>query len=146
MPATASSGTAPGLLKTESFRNWKLIGVEVIAIALAASAFLAWEPGLVGWAGLVAGILFVWPLSREFLGVGINSRGILLPRGRVAKFPILSLGRRFKIGTAGLRELMVREPWHGFQVVEIEGWFGSELLVFQSRDQRRRFMRAFAEI
>jgi hypothetical protein len=30
---------------------------------------------------------------------------------------------------------MVREPWHGFQVVEIEGWFGSELLVFQSRDQ-----------
>jgi hypothetical protein len=133
-------------LKTERFRNWKLIGVEVIATALAASAFLAWEPEWPGWAGLIAGLLIVWPLSREFLGVAISGRGISFPRRRLARFPILSLGRQFKIGTAGLRGLMVMEPWRGFQVVEIDGWFGLELLVFQSRDQRQRFMSAFAEI
>jgi hypothetical protein len=145
MPAPVSSRTALRR-KTERFRNWKLIGVEIVVTALAASAFLAWEPGLLGWAGLVAGLLIVWPLSREFLGVAISSRGFSFPRGRLARFPILSLGRQFKIGTAGLRELTVMERWHGFQVVEIDGWFGLELLVFQSRAQRRRFMSAFEEI
>jgi hypothetical protein len=144
MPAPVSDRAT--LLKTERFRNWKLIGVEMIATGLAIFVFIAWAPGLPGWAGLAAGVAIVWPLSREFRGLTINSRGISLPRGRLSRFPILSLGRRLETGTASLRELMVFEPWHGFQVVEIEGWFGAELLVFQSRDQRRRFMRAFEEI
>jgi hypothetical protein len=142
---SSSHTTPPPPLKTERFRNWTLIGLEIIVTALAVSAFLAWEPELPGWAGLAAGLLIVWLLSREFLGVAIDSRGISLPRGRLAKFPIVSLGRRLETGAAPLRELLVREPWCGFQVVEIEGWFGSEVLVFQSRAQRLRFMCAFEE-
>ena len=144
MAAPVSGRTT--LLKTERFRNWKLIGVEMIATGLAIYVFIAWAPGMPGWAGLAAGVVIVGLLGREFRGLTINSRGISLPRGRLARFPILSLGRRLETGAAGFRELMVREPWHGFQVLEIEGWFGSELLVFQSRDQRLRFMRAFEEI
>jgi hypothetical protein len=153
MSATASSRTAaPAPEKTERFRNerfwnWKLIGIEVIATALAVCAFLACTPGFPGWAGLIAGALIVLSLSREFRGLVVDSRrGVSFPRGRLAGFPILSLGRRLETGTASLRVLVVLEPWYGFQVVEIEGWFGSELLVFQSRDQRLRFMSAFEEI
>jgi hypothetical protein len=140
------SGRTTLPLKTERFRNWKLIGLEIAAAGIAVFVFVAWEPGLLGWAGLAAGILIVWPLSRELRGLTISGRGMSFPRGRLARFPILSLGRQFRTGTAGLRELIVIEPWYGFQVVEIEGWFGSELLVFQSRAQRRRFMIAFDEI
>jgi hypothetical protein len=140
------SGRTTLPLKTERFRNWKLIGAEIAAAGIAVFVFVAWEPELPGWAGLAAGILIVWPLSREFIGVAINSRGVLLPRSRLARFPILSFGLQLETGTGALRELMVMEPWHGFQVVRIEGWFGSELLVFQSRDQRRRFTSAFKEI
>src|ERR1700677_4200218 len=142
---SSSHATPPPPLKTERFRNWKLIGLEIVVTALAASAFLAWEPGLPGWVGLASGLLIVWPLSRYFLAVPIDSRGISLPRGRLARFPIVSLGRRLETGATPLRELMVMEPWHGFQVVEIEGWFGSEVLVFQNRVQRLRFMSAFEE-
>jgi hypothetical protein len=136
---------APPTLKTERFRNWTLIGVEIIATGLAFYAFFAWAPELPGWGGLIAGFLIVWSVSREFRGVAINRRVISFPRGRLARFPVLSLGRQLEVGAAGLRELMVMEPWHGFQVVRIEGWFGSELLVFQSRGQRRRFVRAFEQ-
>ena len=142
MPAPVSGRTTLPL-KTERFRNWKLIGLEIAAAGIAGFVFVAWEPGLLGWAGLAAGILIVWPLSRELRGLTISRRGMSFPRGRLANFPIVSLGQQLRIGIAGLRELMVMEPWHGFQVVRIEGWFGSELLVFQSRDQRRRFMSAF---
>ena len=147
LPPTASSRTtAPAPRKSQRFRNWKLIGFEIIVTALAASAFLAWEPGLLGWVGLVAGILLVWPLSREFIGLAITSRGVSLPCGRLARFPILALRRGLETGTAGPPNLMIMRPWYGFQVVVIEGWFGSELLVFQSRAQRRRFVSAFEEI
>jgi hypothetical protein len=146
MPAVVSSRTtAPAPRKTERFRNWKLIGAEIIATALAVYLFAAWAPQWPGWVGLVAGVVIVLSLSREFRGLSINGRGISFPRGRLARFPIVALGRKLEVGAAGLRELMVMEPWHGFQVVRMEGWFGSELLIFQSRDQRLRFMSAFEE-
>jgi hypothetical protein len=146
MPATVSSRTTAAVPpRTERFRNWKLIGVEVILTAFALYLFLDWTPDWPGWAGLAAGILIVFFLSREILGLSIDSRGISFPRGRLARFPILSIGRKLEAG-ADIRELMVMEPWHGFQVVRMEGWFGAELLVFQSRDQRLRFMSAFEEI
>jgi hypothetical protein len=147
MPTTASSRTtAPTPVTTEWFRNWKLIGAEIIATVLAIYLFLAWAPGLLGWFGLVAGILVVFLLSREFPGLSINSRGISFPRGRLASFPILSIGRKLEVGEGGIRELMVMQPWHGFEVLKMEGWFGVELLVFQSRGQRLRFMSAFEKI
>jgi hypothetical protein len=140
MPASVSSrATAPA----EGFRNWKLIGVEIIASALALYAFLGWAPELLGWVGLVAAVPIVLSLGRELGGVAINDRGLSFLRGRPAGFPILPLGRRLEVGAAGLRELRVMEPWHRIEVVRIEGWFGAELLVFQSRAQRVRFMSVF---
>lgn len=147
MPTTVSScttATAPQI--TERFRSWKLISVEIIATALAIYLFVAWAPKLLGWVGLVAVVLMVLLLSREFRGLSISSRGISFPRGRLARFPILSLGRKLEVGEGGIRELMVMRPWHGFEVVRLEGWFGAELLVFESRDQRLRFMSAFEKI
>ena len=37
-------------------------------------------------------------------------------------------------------------PWYGFQVVEIRGGFRTELLLFQTRGQRLRFMSVVEEI
>jgi hypothetical protein len=147
MPATVSNRTtAPAPARIERFLNWKLIGVEVVAAALALYLFLAWAPEFPGWAGLAAGVLIVFFLSREVPGLSIDSRGISFPRGRLQRFPVLSFGRKLEAGAGGIRELMVMEPWHGFEVVRMEGWFGVELLVFQSRDQRVRFMSTFEEI
>jgi hypothetical protein len=147
MPTTASTrATAPAPVRTERFWNWKLIVVEIIATVLAIYLFMAWAPELLGWVGLIAGILVVFLLFREFPGLSINDRGISFPRGRLARFPILPLGRKLEVGEGGIRELMVMQPWHGFEVVKMEGWFGAELLVFQSRNQRLRFMRAFEKI
>jgi hypothetical protein len=145
MPAS-SAPMARAPLEAERFRNWKLIGAEIIAAAVAIYLFVAWAPEAPGWAGLAAAVSIVLLLIREFRGISINSRGISFQRGRLERFPILSLGRELEVGAGGIRELMVMRPWRGFQLVQLEGWFGAELLVFQSRDQRRRFMTAFEKI
>ena len=36
--------------------------------------------------------------------------------------------------------------WHSFEIVSIEGGFGTELLMFQSRGQRLRFMSAIEKM
>src|SRR5271163_4007904 len=142
---TASSDPAPPApTKTKRFWNWKLIGIEIIVIALAIYAFLRWAPRLSGMVGLAVALLGVWLLTREFRGLSINSKVISLPSGRLGALPILSLGRR-KVHPDGLRELTVTPPWYSFQIVHIQGDFGSELLVFQSRSQRVRFMSAVLE-
>ena len=145
MPATVSSRTSTPSI-SERFHNWKLIGIEVIAAALALYLFIALAPELLGWVGLVTLVPLGLLLSREVRGLSIDSRGVSFPRGRLQRFPVLSFGRKLEAGAGGIRELMVMEPWHGFEVVRMEGWFGAELLVFQSRDQRLRFMSAFEEI
>src|SRR5271154_4760221 len=141
-----SSEPAPSArTKTKRFWNWKLIGIEIIVIALAIYAFLRWAPRLPGMAGFAMALLGVWLLSREFRGLSINSKVISLPSGRLGALPILSLKRR-KVHPDALRELTVTPPWYSFQIVHIQGEFGSELLVFQSRGQRLRFMNAVEKI
>jgi hypothetical protein len=44
-------------IKTKRFRNWKLIGVEFIAVSFGIYAFLAWAPRLPGYAGLLVALL-----------------------------------------------------------------------------------------
>lgn len=56
-----------------------------------------------------------------------------------------SFGRR-KIRPVGLLEMVVTPNWYGFQIVQNKGEFGSDVLVFQSRGQRLRFMSAVEEI
>ena len=141
-----SSDPAPSArTKTKRFWNWKLIGIEIMATALAIYAFLRWAPRLSGMVGFAMALLGVWLLSREFRGLSINSKAIYLPSGRLGALPILSLRRR-KVHPDALRELTVARPWYSFQMVHIQGEFGSELLVFQSRGQRLRFMNAVEKI
>jgi hypothetical protein len=132
--------------RTKRFRNWKLIGSQTIAVAFGIYAFLAWAPQSRGYAGLLVALLCVWPLSQEVRGLAISARAISFPRGRLARLPILPLRRRLRTSPTGLGELTVTQPWYSFQIVEIQGEFGSELLVFESRNQRLRFMSAVQEI
>jgi hypothetical protein len=142
-PSSDPAPSAP--TKTKRFWNWKLIGIEIMATAFAIYAFLRWAPRLSGMLGFAMALVGVWLLTREFRGLSINSKAIYLPSGRLRALPILSRRRR-KIHPDALRELTVAPPWYSFQMVHIKGEFGSELLVFQSRGQRLRFMNAVEKI
>jgi hypothetical protein len=126
-------------MKTKYFRNWKLIGIEIVATSLGGIAFSEWAPGLPGMAGFVIAILGLWLLSCEVRGVAINTQMISLPSNRWRRFPILYSGRR-RVDPGSLRELTVTRPFYSFQIVRIRGDFGAETLLFQTRRQRQRFM------
>jgi len=136
--------------KTKRFWNWKLIGVELfvvaVGVAVGAYGFLAQAPRLPVMAGFAIGVLGIWLLSREFQGLAINAQVISFPSARLERLPIVALGRRLRSSPGSLQELTVAHPWFGFQIVYIRGDFGTEMLVFQSRDQRLRFMGVVEEI
>jgi hypothetical protein len=135
----SSAQGLPRPMKTKYFRNWKLIGIEIVATSLGGIAFSEWAPGLPGMAGFVIAILGLWLLSREVRGVAINTQMISLPSNRWRRFPILYSGRR-RVDPGSLRELTVTRPFYSFQIVRIRGDFGAETLLFQTRRQRQRFM------
>ena len=139
-----SAPPAPAPPKSRQFWNWKLICSEIILTALGVYMFDAQVPRSSGMAGLVLGILGVWLLLSEFRGFAVAPNAISFP-SRFAKLPILTF-RRMSVSPASLRELTVLDPRLSFQMVEIYGGFGTELLLFQSRGQRRRFTSAVGEI
>ncbi len=138
------SSAAPAPAPPRRFWNWKLIGGEIILTVLGGYLFLAQAPRLSGMAGLVVGVLGIWLLLSEFRGFAVAPKAISFP-SRFAKLPILSF-RRINVSPASVRELTVMRTWFGFQVVEIYGGFGTELLLFQSRGQRLRFTSAVEAI
>lgn len=138
--ARSASAAQPSGRKTKRFWNWKLISAEFILAAVGIAGFIFLRPRIEQLGGLGLGILGLWLLSREILGLAINGQVLAFPTGRLPWLPILSLGRRVRIKPSSLRELTVVNPWYGFQVVEIQGGFETELLVFQTRGQRLRFM------
>jgi hypothetical protein len=145
-PAQPASAAQPARRRTKRFWHWKLICAEFIVATTGIGGFIILVPWIERLAGLGVGILGLWLLSREIRGLAINDRVFALPTGRRAWLPILPLGRRVKIKPASLRELTVMSPWYGFQVVEIRGGFRTELLLFQTRGQRLRFMSVVEEI
>ena len=138
------SAPAPRPPKSRRFWNWKLIGGEIILTALGVYLFLGQAPRLPGMAGLLVGVLGVWLLLSEFRGFAVAPKAISFP-SRFEKLPILSF-RRISVTPASVRELTVMQTWFSFQLVEIYGAFGSELLLFQSRGQRLRFTSAVEAI
>lgn len=145
MTFTNSAPAEPAPPKTRRFWNWKLISLEIILTGLGLYLFLARAPKLPGLTGFVLAVLGLWLLSMEFRGFSVDPRAISFPSGLFATLPILSFRRR-RISPASVRELTVLDPWLGFQIVEIYGGFGTELLVFQNRGQRLRFTDAVGEI
>jgi hypothetical protein len=123
-----------------------LICAEFIVATVGIGGFIVLVPRTERLGGLGVGILSLWLLSREIRGLAINDRVFALPTGRRWWLPILPLGRRVKIKPGSLRELTVMSPWYGFQLVEIGDGFRTELLLFQSRGQRLRFMSVVEEI
>ena len=139
-----TSAPAPAPPRSRRFWNWKLISSDIILTALGVYLFVAQAPRLSGMAGLVVGVLGIWLLLSEFRGIAVAAKAISFP-SRFAKLPILSL-QRMSISPASVRELTVLDPWLSFEMVEIYGGFGTELLLFQSRGQRRQFTSAVGEI
>jgi hypothetical protein len=145
-PPSEPVATAPTPLpRTKRFWNWKLISLELLVTAMAGYAFLTRAPKFPGMAGFVVGLLGLWLLSREYRGIAVNAKMISLPTGRLRALPIVYSGRR-KVHPDSVRELTVTAPWYSFQIVHIQGDFGSEVLIFQSRGQRRRFMNIIEKI
>jgi hypothetical protein len=145
-PETSAEESGPiAYVKTKRFWNWKLIALEIVITAGGVYEFVTRAPRFLGMAGFFIGLLGLWLLSREVRGLAINARAISLPSGRLRPLPILARGRR-KIPPEAVRELTVTEPWYTFQVVQIQGTFGLEVLVFQSRGQRLRFMNVIEKI
>jgi hypothetical protein len=143
---STSPPAAPARLKTKRFWNWKLIALEIIVIVAGIYGFdTGLHNRLLRVVALIVALFGLWFLTREVRGLSIGAKIISLPSGRNAAFPIL-FHRRRKIAIDTLRELTVNDPWYGFEIVSIQGGFGSEVLVFQTRGQRLRFMSAVEKI
>jgi hypothetical protein len=141
---TPAGAQAPKRSRIKRSFNWKLIGVEFIGGGLGFYAFVTRAPRLPGFAGVVIGAICLWLVYRECRGLTIKKQTLFTPTDRLRWLPILSFGRT-EIPLDAVQELTVTSPWLGFEVVQITGDVVSEVLVFQSRGQRRRFMAALEE-
>jgi hypothetical protein len=142
-----SAAPAPAPPKSRRFRNWKLIGGDIILTAVGVYLFVTQAPrlsGMAGLAGLLVGALGVWLLLSELRGFAVTPKAISFP-SRSAPLPILTF-QRMSVSPANVRELTILQTWFSFQLVEIYGGFGTELLLFQSRGQRLRFTSAVEAI
>ena len=140
--ASPAFSPAARLERTKRFVNWKMIAIE---LAIALSGFYifnettARKPTLPGILGVLFGVIALWLLWRELAGISIHSDSISMPTNRIRVLPVLSFFRR-TVSLSSVRRMTVSLPWCGFEVVRISGDFGSDVLVFSSKGQRRRFI------
>ena len=143
LPTPEPSGSAAtGSLTMGRFRNWKIMAIELVVALLSFGAFIVTtidNPSILGIVCLIAGIGALWSFQCELLGISINSQTLTMPTRQIPWMPALSFRRR-TILLSEVHRLTMSARWFGFEVVRISGDFGSELLVFASRDQRRRFI------
>jgi hypothetical protein len=139
----AKSSVSPevGSLKKSRFRNWKMMAIELAIAVLGFYVFAVTtigQPKIPGMAGVFAGIAGLWLLQIELLGISIDQETLTLPMRRIPSMPALSFRRR-TVFLSEVRRLTILPRWLGFEAVKIYGDFGSDMLIFNSRDQRRRF-------
>ena len=94
-----------------------------------------------GWLGLALGAFCVWLFIIELRGVTVDRGMLSFPRRPLRWLPIFSIWRQ-QIATIELHEMTVLPRWYGLQVVLVEGAFGAERLLFQSRSVRMKFFEA----
>jgi hypothetical protein len=94
-----------------------------------------------GWLGLAFGILCVWLFIMELRGVTVDRGMLSFPRRPFRWLPVFSIWRQ-QLATIELQEMTVLPRWCGLQVVLVEGAFGAERLLFQSRSLRMKFFEA----
>jgi hypothetical protein len=139
--AVPSAPRATRYLKKRRFRNWKIIVIELAVALLGFYVFGVTpirEPKIPSIAGIIAGAGALWLIQLELLGISIDQETLTLPRRRIRWMPALSFRRR-TVPLPEVRRLTILARWLGFEIVKIYGDFGSDMLVFGSRDQRRRF-------
>jgi hypothetical protein len=94
-------------------------------------------PEIPGIAGVILGIGALWVFQCELPGILIDPQALSMP-SRIRTMPVSF--RRRTLSLADVHRLTVSAPWWwGFEVVNISGNFGSDMLIFASRGQRRRF-------
>ena len=137
-----SNGRLPARLgwffRAKRFWNWKTIVLEAGLCAIGFELFNKRAPSLIGLGGFFIGIFTLWLLVRELYGVAVDPHHISMPTVRISWLPIIAWGRR-SVSVEGVRECTVAPRWLGFEVLQIKGAFGGDVLVFPTRGQRRRF-------
>jgi hypothetical protein len=124
------------------FRNWKLIGIELAVVLLGFYLFTVTATGnlaTLGFLSVIAGIGALWLFQCELLGVSIDSVTLRMPTRQIPWMPALAFWRRTVL-LSQVHRLTILARWFGFEVVKISGDFGRNILMFASRDQRRRFV------
>ena len=129
--------------RAHRFWNWKLMAIEAVVAGVGFSVLNATtvkSPALQGVLGALVCVVALYLLLREFGGTRVDAKSISMPAQRVPWFPVIAFGRR-TIALEEVQRISVGMGWGGFQVVRITGAFGVDILVFQSRSQRRRFVK-----
>lgn len=127
------------VLSVGRFRNWKMMAIE-LAAALLGFGFFSVAIATTVIAGVVcfiAGIGALWLFQCELLGISIDAEMLTMPM-RHPWMAALSFQRRTVL-LSEVHRLTLSERWLGLEVVRISGNFGSDMLVFATREQRRRF-------
>ena len=129
--------------RAQRFWNFKLMAIEAAVGAAGFSALNATSGKSSALQAALGALICVAPLYlllRELVGTRIDGKSISMPTQRVPWFPVIAFGRR-TLAIEDVHRISVGIGWAGFQVVRITGAFGVDILVFQSRGQRRRFVK-----
>jgi hypothetical protein len=140
--AEPSASAATGSLDIGRFWNWIMMAIELAVALLGFYVFTVTTTGNLatpGFVGVIAGIGSLWLFLRDLPGISIDSETLTMPTRQIPWMPALSFRRRTVLRSE-VHRLTSSARWFGFEVVKISGDFGWDLLVFASRDQRRRFI------
>jgi hypothetical protein len=127
--------------KRVSVRNRYVLLASLLAAGLALGYFVLRSKAPPGWLALALGLFCVWLFLLELRGVVVRADTLSFPRRPIRWLPIFSIWRR-RVPLRDLDEMTVLRPWCGLQVVLLDGRFGSERLLFHSRNARMKFFEA----
>jgi hypothetical protein len=142
---TPEDGPRTAAIGRIRFWNWKMMIAEIAIAASGALLFNYRAPQPSGLFGLVAAAFALWLFFQESMGVVVTREAVFIPVRRFASLPILAFGRLL-VKPLGIREFTIRKRWLGFDVVEVDGGFGKQTMLFSTRGQRRRFIESIARI
>jgi len=138
LSVTTEANVTPG--QRVSIRNRHvLVGSISIACAGIFARMADAPPGWL-WLALTFSAVCVWIFVLELPGVAVAPTSLSFPR-RHSWFPIFPIWRR-RLLLSQVDGMTLLPPWYGFQVVRLDGQFGSERLLFDTRKARLRWFDA----
>jgi hypothetical protein len=142
---TAEETEAPTSKRVNIRNRYVLVG-SILAACLGLGCFVLRSNAPPGWYGLALAfsVISMWVFFIELRGVAAVSGTLSFPRRPLRWFPIVPIWRS-RVLLTELDEMTLLRPWLAFQVVRLDGQFGSERLLFDSRKARLRFFDAVME-